>query len=389
MKSKFENGVLTIFLGERVDTANAVSVEEEINAIRTQNPDGALVIDCANTEYLSSAGLRVVLRLGKKEANLKVINVSSEVYEIFEMTGFTEILSISKAYKEISVDGCEVIGQGACGKVYRITQDTIVKVYNSDSSMDDILRERSLAKKAFVMGIPTAISYEIVKVGDGYGTVFELLDAKSFAKELAANKDGIDHYVKLYVDILKLIHSIETDDEEIPDRKPDILRRTEVIIPHLPEETGKKLLKLVEDIPFNKHLIHGDYHIKNVMMQNGDALLIDMDTLSVGNPIFEFGAMFNAYLGHSEVEHNAVEKFLGITYDTAKEFWRKTLAAYVGGDEKKVEELETKSRLMGYLRLLYRNVHRNLRETEQGAKEYEAFKNRIIELTEKVDDLSI
>ena len=389
MKSDYKNEILTIYLGERVDTSNAESVETEINEIRAKFPDGSIVVDCDATEYVSSAGLRVILRLGKKEPTLKIINVKPDVYEIFDMTGFTEILSIAKAYKNISIDGCEVIGQGACGKVYRLTQDTIVKVYSNNSSMEDILRERSLAKKAFVMGVPTAISYDIVKVGEYYGTVFELLNAKSFAKELATNPDNMDYYVKLYTDILKKTHSIETDDTEIPNVKPDILFRAEGVRSHLPKETGDKLVKLVENIPDSKHLIHGDYHIKNVMFQDGDVLIIDMDTLGVGNPVLEFGSMFNAYLGHSEVDHSAVERFLGITYDVAEKFWHKTLVEYFGADDEKVKEAEKKARLLGYFRLLYRNVHRNLNNTEQGAKEYEAYRNKVIELVAEIDDLAL
>ncbi len=52
----------------------------------------------------------MVLRLRKNEPTLEIVNASSEVYEIFEMTGFTEMLPISKAYRKLCVDGCEVIG---------------------------------------------------------------------------------------------------------------------------------------------------------------------------------------------------------------------------------------------------------------------------------------
>ena len=77
----------------------------------------------------ASAGLRVILRLRKQEPELAIVNVSPEVYEIFEMTGFTEMMPVSRAYRRVSVDGCEVIGQGANGKVYRLDPETIIKVY--------------------------------------------------------------------------------------------------------------------------------------------------------------------------------------------------------------------------------------------------------------------
>lgn len=79
------------------------------------------------------------------------------------MTGFTDIIDIRKAMREVSVEGCEIIGKGGHRTVYRIDGDTIVKLYNEDEPFDEIEREISYSKKAFVYGIPTAISFDIVK----------------------------------------------------------------------------------------------------------------------------------------------------------------------------------------------------------------------------------
>ncbi len=207
MKFDNTNAILKIFLQGRIDSNNAAEVEENIMSTINDNAHQSLVLDLDDLSYISSAGLRIILKLKKMDKTLKLINVSTEVYEIFDMTGFTEMMEISKAYKKISIEGCELIGQGANGKVYRIDGETIVKVYESPDCLDDIKRERALAKKAFVLGIPTAISYEIARIGDSYGTVFELLDAKSIAKLLGENPGKIDEYVDMYVDLLKKIHA--------------------------------------------------------------------------------------------------------------------------------------------------------------------------------------
>ena len=99
----------------------------------------------------------MVLRLRKLENEFRLVNVSAEVYEILEMTGFTEMMPVEKARRSISVEGCEAIGRGANGIVYRIDKDTVVKVYQSADCLPDVQRERELARKAFVLGIPTAI----------------------------------------------------------------------------------------------------------------------------------------------------------------------------------------------------------------------------------------
>ena len=84
-----------------------------------------------------------------------------------------------KELREISIDGCRKIGEGAHGVVYQTAPDMLVKVYREGVSLDDIHREQALCRRAFVKGIPTAIPFGVVRVGGHYGTMFELLNAKS------------------------------------------------------------------------------------------------------------------------------------------------------------------------------------------------------------------
>ena len=104
----------------------------------------AIVLDAKDMRYISSAGLRVVLNLKKKYDDVSVINASIEVYDIFEMTGFTNLVTVEKALREVSVEGCKIIGKGAHGTVYLTAPDTIVKVYEKGASLEDIKKEREL-----------------------------------------------------------------------------------------------------------------------------------------------------------------------------------------------------------------------------------------------------
>lgn len=387
MEFKKVDGLLTIFLAGRIDSHNADQTGVEIDKIMAENTAESVVFDAENLEYISSAGLRVVLRIRKARPELKIINVSSEVYEIFEMTGFTEMMTIEKAYRRVSVDGCEVIGQGANGKVYRLDPDTIIKVYLNPDCLSDIHRERELARTAFVAGIPTAIPYDVVKVGEGYGSVFELLSAKSFAKLIAAEPDNLDKYVALYVDLLKKIHSTIINSGNIPNQKEVTLDWVKFLKEYLPQATYDKLYKLVDAIPESKYLMHGDYHIKNVMMQGDEVLLIDMDTLCLGNPVFEFASIFLAYVGFSELDHDNVIKFLGIPFEVSGQIWKKTLEMYFGTtDEATLDDIANKAKIIGYTRLMRRTIRRDP-DSEIGKKTIELAKNNIIELVEKVDSL--
>ncbi len=384
---KHENEFVICLKGH-IDSNNAAAIEKEITEARTSQDGLPLVVDCSDLQYISSAGLRIILRLKKECADLNVINVNSEVYEIFDITGFTQMMSISKAFRTIAIDGCEVIGQGANGKVYRIDPDTIVKVYYDSDSLPDIKRERELARTALILGIPTAIPYDVVKVGDSYGSVYELLNAKSFAQLLAEDPSRLDEIIGMSVDLLKKIHGTLVDPGVMPEMKDVVLNWVDFLKLHLPEEQSAKLQKLVEEIPSDLHMLHGDYHIKNVMLQNDEVLLIDMDTLCTGYPIFEFASIFNAYQGYCELDHQNMMDFLGITFEEGTAIWQKTLELYF--DDKSAEEIAAiadKAKLIGYSRILRRTIRRNGYETENGRALIDHCKTRIAELLESVDSL--
>lgn len=389
MNYNFANNTLTIYLEGKVDTNNSAQIEEEINNIRTQNPDGDLVLDFEQLNYISSSGLRIILKLKRKEPSLVLQNVSVDVYDIFEMTGFTEMMEVRKAYKKLSVEGCEVIGQGANGLVYRYSPEIVVKVYKNPDSLDEIKNERELAKKAFVLGIPTAISYDIAKIGNCYGTVFELLNANSFAKLLAKNPEDIDIYVDRSVELLKKIHSTCPEKGAMPEIRKEGLKWAKFDMDYLPKETGEKLYRLVDNLKDEPNMIHGDFHLKNIMLQGDEVLLIDMDTLCTGNKLYEFAAIINAYKLFLELDHSEAQRFLGIDFDLAQKFLHKTFEKYFDNDQAMIESVMKKATLIGAMRLLRRTIKKIGLEDENGRKQAEYFKSVIIQLVDEIDDLNI
>ena len=379
---------LKIDLKGRIDSKNAAEVEKSIQAFLDGKDSLPLVLDAADLAYISSAGLRILLHLKKQHPDLRIINVGPDIYEILEMTGFTEIMTVEKAYRVVSVEGCEEIGRGSNGRIYRIDHDNVVKVYKNADALDEIQHEREVARLALILGIPTAISYDVVRVGDSYGSVFELLNARSFSKILAKEPEKMDWCVQEFVGMLKKIHSTQVAEGKLPDMRERALSWAEFMQDHLPEEAAKKLLALVQAVPYDDHMIHGDYHTKNLELQGDEVLLIDMDTLSVGHPIFELGSMYNAFIGFSELDHEVVKKFLGFDFETSQLFWYKTMAAYLGTDnEKKIREVEDKARIIGYTRLIRRSIRRNKMETPEGKAEIESWKKQLLDLLDKTDTL--
>ena len=95
IKKNKEGSSLDIKVSGRLDTTTAPQLDEEINSSIEGVDD--LKLDFADLEYISSAGLRVLLATQKimnKQGSMKVVSVSEPVMEVFEITGFSEILTI-------------------------------------------------------------------------------------------------------------------------------------------------------------------------------------------------------------------------------------------------------------------------------------------------------
>ncbi len=383
------NGTKAVIrLEGHIDSTNAPDTEKLIFADAAISACEDIVIDAEELQYISSAGLRVILKIRKLCPALKIIGVSPEVYEVLDMTGFAEMIHVEKAYRKLSVEGCEILGQGSNGVVYRYDPEIVVKVYRNADALNEIHRERQLARRALILGIPTAIPFDVVKVGNSYGSVFELLNAKSFSKLIKAEPENIDRYVGEFVELLKKIHSTEVDPEEMTDMKAVALDWANYLVGHLPAEQSDKLIALIQAVPEQHTMIHGDYHTNNVEMQNGEVLLIDMDTLSFGHPVFELASMFLGFVGFSELDHTGVERFLKLTYDVTTYIWHKSLSLYLDTtDEAKITEVAEKAMIVGYARLMRRTIKRIGYDDPEGKVLIEHCKTRLADLLGRIDSL--
>ena len=384
---RIENDTLYLELIGRVDTSNADQIEQSIQRIRAESSAANCIIDAEKLEFISSAGLRIILRLLKELKQLKIINVNSEVYEILDMTGFTDMLTVEKAFRKISIDGCELIARGGNGAVYRYDAESIVKIYHNGASLEEIRLEKELCRKVFIKGINTAIPYDVVKVGDSYGSVAEMLSAKSVAKILRTNPEKLDECMNIYTDLLKKIHSTPVAVGEMPSMKEIAVNWVEFLESYLPKDLWTKLMDLVKNISEPQFMIHGDYHINNVMIQDGEPLLIDMDTVAYGHPIFEFAAVYLGFVGYCETNPSGVIDFYGVNYETTTTLWKTLLEKYFNGDKAKIQEVELKAKVIGYARMLRRTIRRVGKDTEEGKLQIELCKKYLTELVPLVDTL--
>ncbi len=368
MRSWIDGNNVKIALQGRIDSSNAHETEEEILKAIKDNMDKTPVFDMSDLSYISSAGLRVLMKVAKlTDSKPCLTEVSTEVYDILDVTGFTELFKVRKKMREISVDDLQVIGKGFYGTVYRIDADTIVKVYDSPDAIHMIENEKKMAKMAFLKGIPTAISFDIVKVGSSYGSVFELLNAKTFNDLLIEDPGKFDDILEKYVTLIKQVHTTEADKDELPAAKDIFLDYIEAIGDYVGDDLKNGLHKFVDSYEEDDHLIHGDFQMKNVMLTDDEPMLIDMDTLSVGQPVFDLQGLYVTYQAFKEDEPDNTLNFLGITGQMSDMIWKRTLSLYYGTDYDKIpERILDEIRILAYIRFLFIIVVSDLKNNELG-----------------------
>ena len=325
----------------RIDSNNAAEFEKcLLDAV--DGADCDMIIDAAGLEYISSAGLRVFLKLKKSApGDVSVINVTPEVYDIFAVTGFDRILTVKKVLREIDVTGCEIIGQGGNGTVYRLDEDKIVKVYRPTVGVEMIDKEREFAKNALINGVPCVIAYDFVKCGESYGIVFEMLKSDTLGHAFRNDPDKIDELADKYVALAKELHSTEILDGSITNIK-DVLHKR---VPNLAEwcsvEELELLDSLIDELPDAFTLIHGDLHPGNIMIQDGELVLIDMPEVTVGPKIWDLAGIYRDMISAPSNPNgsNAIEISTGMSKKLISEVGYKFFERYTGiKDRDKLEE---------------------------------------------------
>ena len=109
IKKVADGSALTIYLSGRLDAVTAFQLDKELNA--SLNGVDNLTLDLADLEYISSAGLRVLLKTQKRmdrQGSMQIRNIRDSVREVLYMTGFAEFLTIIDEKKTKFFAGSEV-----------------------------------------------------------------------------------------------------------------------------------------------------------------------------------------------------------------------------------------------------------------------------------------
>ena len=202
-------------------------------------------------------------------------------------------------------------------------------------------KERGYAQSAFVAGVPTAISYDIVRCGKQLGIVFELIDAVTFDRVLIEQQETRDEKVRDYVSLLRCFHNSFDEKGMLPRIKDRFHEWIDCMRNDYTYEELAIMHQVVDAVPDACTWGHGDFHPRNIMCQNGELIMIDMADVSVGSPLFDLAGVGLTHKYYPTTTPGTVNHFMGLTADYMLHLWDDVLRLYFpNADERKLALLE-------------------------------------------------
>ncbi|MCR4908364.1 MAG: STAS domain-containing protein [Lachnospiraceae bacterium] len=339
MKNEFKDGALTFYLEGRIDSNNVSEVETELENEISIYDNIDIAFDAGRLEYVSSAGLRAFLKIKKKhKTQIRITNVSDAVFDILDVTGFTDIFEVERKMRQISVRGCERISSALNGEIFQLSEDEMIKVYGADIPLSDVRKERQYAQTAMAFGVPTLIPYDVVKCEQGYGIVYEKAEMTSLAYLISHEPDRLPEYAALLAGTLKELH-----ETEIPAGKlPDIKERYRGWISEIDDPSDSKAAvfsNLIASIPDSDKYVHGDINLNSVMVKGDEVLLLDMSGSARGHSLFDLQALFASLVAIETTQEGYCRKTFGLTKASCINFWNQFFAYYMKDRQQEIKSM--------------------------------------------------
>ncbi len=324
MTYDYFKGNLLIELPERINETNSQQIKDEILEIMAKNPDCRPDLDLKNLKYISSSGLRSFLTIQKKwgKGQISLKNVSKDVNSILEMTGFDSIFHVSKLLHQCNIDGCVPIAKCINGSLYSLKGGMMVKAFNPEITLEEVEIEIGMSQKAMACGVPTPISFSIVKCNNGFGILFEEITGDSIASLLRKHPESAHTYAKQIALQIKELHEIKI----LPDRLPSIKSRYQEMLAFakykLNHDDWLQLNALIETIEDRETFVHGDLSLDKIFLVNDEIILMDMANCGYGHPTFDLQSLY-ASLVAIEIDNPGYckEKY-DLDPSICREFWK-------------------------------------------------------------------
>ncbi|MDO4494065.1 MAG: phosphotransferase, partial [Clostridia bacterium] len=200
-------------------------------------------------------------------------------------------------FKEIDLGNSKIIGKGQCAEVYGYDENRVVKLFYENIGIETILHEYRVTSECFAKGLSAAECFELVRYRGRTGILMQRVCGVSVEQEILKHPEKANEYARKMADTLACVHSKQIKGSAIPAADEFYSECIENCRKDgwISEAESRKLTEFVAAIPCKQTLIHGDYHVLNLMTENDTLRLIDLADVQTGNPVFDL-LIANLYL---------------------------------------------------------------------------------------------
>lgn len=237
-------------------------------------------------------------------------------------------------YPQIDLSQWKQVGEGGNGKTYvnPSAPGQILKVNNARlSALEAVKHEYDVSKAVEGLGISVPQIYHIVRVGDAYATISQLIkDKKSLSRICHDQPERTEEMARLLCRKGKKLFSTPCDTGFFPSRKEQVLWA----IDHagfVSKKYRRIIRSFAESIPEKTTCVHGDFQTGNII-QSGDSFYwIDLDRFAYGDPMFDIGHLFQICKVYAPMKQ--VQDIFHMTQEQFGRFWDAFAKEYTGEED--------------------------------------------------------
>lgn len=237
-------------------------------------------------------------------------------------------------YPQINLSDWKQVGEGGNGKTYvnPAAPEKILKVNNARlSTLEAVQHEFDVSKAVESLGLSVPKVYEIVRVGDAYATISQLVkDKKSLSRICHDEPERTEEMGRLLCRKGKEFFATPCNTDIFPSRKEQVLWS----IDHasfVSEKNRRIIRSFAETIPEKTTCVHGDFQTGNIIQSGESFYWIDLDRFAHGDPMFDIGHLFQICKVYAPMKR--VQDIFHMTFDQFNRFWDAFAKEYTGKED--------------------------------------------------------
>lgn len=177
----------------------------------------------------------------------------------------------------------EKLGEGVTAQVFAYGEDEILKQFIPAFGEDEVRREYLGGLVAQQAGLPVPRMTGVSYAGDRWVMAQERIRGESMLKVLLAPDADVDALLDACLRLLVRIHACRVDKTALP-RQSDVFTQRIMSADELTAQEKQALLALMATLPAGDRLCHMDYHFDNILVRDGEPIVIDWNDAMCGNP---------------------------------------------------------------------------------------------------------